>query len=221
MQVQHVSVPVRQNLNFNVPGAANIALEKHSVISERRPCFRARFLETRLQRLRALRDSHAAPAASECRFHHQRIADFLRNAARVILLRDRLFGARNHGQSGLLGKTPRRSLVAQQVEQFRARPDESDSRRFAGARQRRIFRKKSVARMNGVDAAFLGQRHDAFDVQIGLHRPHSFADQVRFIGLKAMQAEAVLVRKYGDRANPQFISGAKNADGDFATIQGK
>jgi len=34
MQVEHVPMLVRQDLNFNVPRPANKALEKHSVIAE-------------------------------------------------------------------------------------------------------------------------------------------------------------------------------------------
>jgi hypothetical protein len=82
-----------------------------------------------------------------------------------------------------------------------------------------IFRKKTVARMNGVDAALLGERHDAIDVQIGLNRALALADQIGFVRLEAMQAEAVFVRIDGDGANLQLIGGAENADGNFAAIQ--
>ena len=34
VQVQHVSMSVRQDLNFDVPGAADIPFEKHSIVSK-------------------------------------------------------------------------------------------------------------------------------------------------------------------------------------------
>ena len=218
MQVQNVAVPVSQDLHFDVPRAADEALEKHGVISERRSSLGARFLQARLQRLRVLHHAHAAPAAAERRLHHQWISDFVRDALRIVFLRDRLLGPWNYGEPRFLRQTPRRRLIAQQIEQIRARPDERNARGLARARQRRIFREKTVAGMDRVDAPLLRQRHDSIDVEIRLHGPLALADQISFVGLEPMQAEAVFVRKHGDRANLQFIGGAEDANGDFAAI---
>ena len=184
---------VGEDLNFDVPRAANIALEENSVVAERRARFGPRFLKARQQQLGALHDAHAAPAAAERGFHDQGIADFVRDALRVVLLRYRLFRARHDRQAGLLRQPPRRRLVAQQVEQVRARPDEGNSRRGAGSGQRRIFREKTVARVNGVDAALLRERHDPVDVEIGLDRPLALADQIGLVRLESMQAESIFV----------------------------
>jgi hypothetical protein len=73
--------------------------------------------------------------------------------------------------------------------------------------------------MDGVDALFPGQGHNAFCVEIGLHRALAFAHEVRFVGLEAVQREAVFLRVDSDRAQPQFIGCAQNADGDFAAIE--
>ena len=66
-----------------------------------------------------------------------------------------------------------------------------------------------------------GQRDDAFDVQVGFHRALALADQVGFVGLEAVQGEAVFLRIDGDGAQAQFVGRAQDADGDFAAIQGK
>ena len=221
VQMENISVRVGQDLHFDVPRAANVALEKNSVVAERRSGLGPRFLQARQQQLRALHHAHPAPAAAERGFHHQRIADFVRDALRVVLLRHRLFRARHDRQAGFLRQPPRRRLIAQQIEQVRARSNESNSRRGAGSRQRRIFREKSVARVDGVDAALLRQRHDSIDVQIGLDRPFAFADQIGFVRLEPMQAEAVLVGIHGGGADFQFVGGAENANRDFPAIQGQ
>ena len=75
--------------------------------------------------------------------------------------------------------------------------------------------------MDGVDALFRGQRDDALDIQIGLDRPFAFADQIGFVGLETMQAEPVFLGIDGDRAQPEFVGGAQDADRDFAAIQGQ
>jgi hypothetical protein len=57
------------------------------------------------------------------------------------------------------------------------------------------------------------------DIQIGFHWSLALADQVRFVGLEAMQREAVFLRVDRNRAQPQFIGCTQNADGDFAAIE--
>ena len=73
--------------------------------------------------------------------------------------------------------------------------------------------------MDGIDAFFLGQLHDAFDIQVGLHRALALSNQICFVGLEAMQGERVFLRIYSHRAQPKFVGRAKNANGDFAAIQ--
>ncbi len=73
--------------------------------------------------------------------------------------------------------------------------------------------------MDRIDALFLRERDDAFDIKVGLHRAFAGADQVSFVGLEAVQGEAVFLRKDGYRAQAEFVGGAKNANGDFAAIE--
>ena len=65
---------------------------------------------------------------------------------------------------------------------------------------------------------FLGQRDDAGDVQVGADRAFALADEVGFVGLEAVDAEAVFLGVNGDGAQTQFGGGAKDADGDLAAV---
>ena len=121
----------------------------------------------------------------------------------------------------VLRQAARRGLIAQQFEQFGAGPDERDPGLLASPRQGRILGEKTIARVNRVDALFFGQRDDAIDIQVSLDRAFTFADQISFVGFEAMQAEPVFLRIDGDSAQPQFIGGAHDADGDFAAIECK
>jgi hypothetical protein len=219
--MENVSVSVSQDLNFDVSRAANVALQKNSVVSERSSSFGARLLESRKQKLGTLHNAHSAPAAAERRFHDQRIPDFVGDALRVVLLSHRLFRARHHRQPGLLRQAPRRRLVAQQVEQVRAGTNEGNSRRSAGSRQRGIFREKAVARVDGIHAALFRDRHDPIDVEIGLDRSLTLADQIGFVSLESMQAQAIFVGIDSGGPDLQFVGGAENAYGDFSAIQGQ
>ena len=75
--------------------------------------------------------------------------------------------------------------------------------------------------MDGVDLLFDGERDDSLDIEIRLNGAESFARLVGFIGLEAMQAEAVFLRVNRDGAEPQFGGRAHDADGDFSAVQGK
>jgi hypothetical protein len=116
------------------------------------------------------------------------------------------FGAGHGGDAGALGQLAGRAFVAEQFEQFRAGTDEGDAGPFAGARQSRILRQETVARMDGVYAFLARQGDDAVDVEAG------------FIGLEAVQGEAVFLRVNGDGAQTQFAGGAQDADGNFAAV---
>ena len=212
---------VGEDLHFDVPRAANIALQKNSVVAERRPGFGPRFLKARQQQLGALYNAHAAPTAAERGFHDQGITDFIRDFLRVVLLRYRLFRARHDRQPGFLRQPARRRLVAQQVEQVRARANKGNPRRGAGSGQRWIFRKEAVARVDGVDASLFRERHDPIDVEIGLDRSLALADEIGLVRLESMQAETIFVGIDAGGADLQFVGGAENADGDFPAIQGQ
>jgi hypothetical protein len=54
-----------------------------------------------------------------------------------------------------------------------------------------------------------------------LHGTFAFADQIGFVGLEAMEAETVFLRVDRDGTEAQFIGGAEDADGDFASIERK
>ena len=125
------------------------------------------------------------------------------------------------GHVDFLRESARRRFVAHQFEQFRTRADESDAGFVAGAGEVGVLGEKAVARMNHVDALFLRQRDDAFDVEIRADRPFAFADQIGFVRLETVHGKPILLRVNGDGAQPEFRGGAKNADGDFAAIGGE
>ncbi len=75
--------------------------------------------------------------------------------------------------------------------------------------------------MDGVDALVARQSDDAGDVQIRFDGTFAGADQVGFVGLEAMQAEAVLLGVNANGAEVEFIGGAENANGDFAAVRGQ
>ena len=75
-------------------------------------------------------------------------------------------GAGDHGQSRLDQRVAGGGLRAHQLHGAHRRADEDDSRIFAGAREIRVFREKSVTGVDGFCAAALRGVDDAVDTQI-------------------------------------------------------
>ena len=201
---------------------ADVSLEKDGVVAERRRRFAAAPPRgAPAKSARVLDHAHAAAAAAERRLDDEREADSRGRLRGVRKLRDRLLGAGNDREPGLLRQIPGGGLVAEQLEQLRARSDERDARARTGARQRGILGEESVAGVNRVDALLSRQRDDAIHVEIGLDRTLAFADLVRLVGLETVQAEPVLLRVDGDGAQPELSGRAQDADGDLAAVQGK
>lgn len=73
--------------------------------------------------------------------------------------------------------------------------------------------------MNRIHTLFRRHGDHPIDFQVRLHRSFAFADQIRLIGLEAMQAQPVFLRKDSHRTQSQFVGRSEDADGDFPAIQ--
>jgi len=62
-----------------------------------------------------------------------------------------------------------------------SRSDKLDPRLFAGRRKFYVFRKKTVAWMNSVNALRLRQINDLVDAQVCGYRRFTFADLIRLV----------------------------------------
>ena len=219
VEVENIAVEVAQNLDFDVLCASHEAFQENGVVAEGGGRFLARLFQFAGEIGGLVHHAHTAPAAAERGFDDQRIADLAGDFGGLFRVGDGFLRARDARNAGLLGQAARGGFVAQQVQQIGRGSDEGDAGAFAGAGQGGVLGEKSVARVDSVHAFLLGQRDDAFDVQVGFHGPFALADEIGFVGLEAVQGEAVFLGIDGDGAQAQFIGGAEDADRDFAAIQ--
>jgi hypothetical protein len=113
VQVEDIPVLISQNLHFDVLCAANKALEKNRIISERRRGFLSGFCNLGLEFTFVFNDAHSAPSSPKGGFYDQRETDLLRNVAGNFCVCHWFFGAWNHGHTGPLCQTPGSRLIAQ------------------------------------------------------------------------------------------------------------
>ena len=99
---------VAEYLHFDVFGAADEALQKHSVVAERRLRLAPGLFQPSREVCGLLHHAHAAPAPAERSLDDQREADLMRELLRLFRIRDRRFRSGNYGNTSLPRQPPRR-----------------------------------------------------------------------------------------------------------------
>jgi hypothetical protein len=141
-----------------------------------------------------------------------------------VMLKASWGGGGHDRHADLDGQIARRYLVAKPAHGLGLGADEGDTGVGAGVGEFGAFGQQAVA---GVDRVGAGQPCNAdnfLDRQIAFYRPHVAGemrpppDLVAFIRLEAMQGVFVLFGPDRDRCQPQFVRGAKDADGDLGSI---
>lgn len=221
VEVQNIAVLVAQDLHLDVLGAPDEFLQEHRAVAKGALRLALRLVQQRLQFLRLPHDTHAAPAAAKSRLDDQRKSNRLRNRQGLLAALDRLFRARQRGNLELLRHVARGGFVAHHFQHARRRPDEKNALALASARQLRVLRQKTVARMNRVAPFFLRDADDALDVEIRAQRTFLLVQLVGLVRFETMRAETIFICINRDRANPEFARCAHHADGDLRAIGDK
>ena len=178
----------------------------------------ARAVERLAELARRAHDAHAAAAAAGRRLDQHRVAGLVGEGARRLERAQRLGRARHHGHAGRLRDLARRDLVAERVDRLGRRADEDDAGVAALARERATLGQQAVARVNRVDLVALGELDDLVLGEVGRDRLEPLADQVRLVGLVAVQVHAIFLGEDRDRAEPELGRRAEHANRDLAAV---
>lgn len=126
--------------------------------------------------------AHAAAAAAGRRLEDDGEAEADGLLERLLPVAQRLGAAGDDRHAALHGDLLGRELVAHLAEHVARGADERDAGRFAGAGKVRILGQEAVARVDGVDAAALGQIDDLGNVEIRTQRALVLADEICLVG---------------------------------------
>ena len=144
------ALAVGDHLDLDVPRAGDQALQEDDAAAERA----LRLLAGALVGVGELagRGDHAdaAPAAARGRLEHQRVADLVAGAQRVVQARDRAAAPRRDRDADLLGDQLRADLVAELAHRLGARADEGDADLLAQLGERRVLGDEAPADPGGV-----------------------------------------------------------------------
>ena len=219
-EMNESALAIAEDLDLDVFGARDVALEEHVRVAEGGRRLPLGFLELGGQLAGAVHDPHAASAAAEAGLDHQRVAHALGRGRHIVGALERVLGAGNCRHAGLLRETLGRGLVAKNVDLLRRGADELHAGLGARAGERRVLGKEAVAGMDGVDLRLLRDGDDRIDVQIRAHRlaAGGGTDEKRFVGLESMERETIFVAVDRDGSQAELGGGPETADGDFRTI---
>ena len=220
-EVAHVAVLVGEDLHLDVLGLHEVFLDEDVVIAEGL----ARLVLDELERgddvLGHLAQAHTAAAAAGCRLEDDGEAEADGLLECLLPVAQGLGAAGDDRHAAFHGDLLGRELVAHLAEHVARRPDERDAGLFTGAGKVRVFGQEAVARMDGVDAAALGQVDDLGDVEIRTQRALVFTDEIRLVGAGAEQTQFVFLGVHGHGVDTEVIARAEDTHRDLAAVGGK
>ena len=217
VEVHDVPVGVGEDLHLDVPRVDHGALEEHRRVAERGLRLPHRGECGLPQLARFVDAAHPAPAAAGDGLDEQREPDAVRGRDELVDL-GRRRRRPEHRQPGLPRGGDGASLVAGQVQHLWRRPHEDDPGIGAGLGEVRVLRQEPVSGVDRIRAGPPRRADHLVDRQVRPHRVPALADQVRLVGLRAVQGVAVLVREHRDRRQIELVGGAEGADRDLAAV---
>ncbi len=214
------AVRIAEQLNLDVTGPWEQALEIDSRITEGRARLGAGSAERAEQPARILDDAHALAAAAGDGLDHQRVADICGDCSELLLSRVRPQGclrSRHDRHPRAHGSAPRFGLAPHHLDRPGSRPDERQPRIDAGPGKRRILGEEAVPGMNGISVRAPCRVENGADVQVAPHRLVG-SDVLRTIGLHHVPGGTVAVRVDGDGGKAHFTARADHPHGNLAAI---
>ena len=158
VEVDHGARAVAHELDLDVPGPGDEALQVERAVAEGRGRLPRAGRHRRIEVLGPRDRPHPPPTTPGDGLHHhgRPLAERGQEGVRLVR-RGRALGARQHGEAAAGGQRAGRHLVPQDGQRLRLRPDEDQAGVAAALGERRLLGEEAVAGMDGV-APLLGGR---------------------------------------------------------------
>src|SRR4029434_107754 len=216
-QVHHVTVMIADDLELDVSRALQVFLDVNVAISECRfglPLGRPQGVRKLACRAD---DAHAAPSAASHGFDDDGVPDVLDDLERVLFVRHRTITARQHWYAGLLHRSLRARLVAEELDHARVGTDEPDVAGFADFSKVGALRQETVPGMDRVGTCNLGGADDRGNVQITFGAARR-ADTDVLIGKADVKRVLVRFGEHGDGLDAELTARVDDPQRDLSAI---
>ena len=217
-EVDAVALAVGEHLDLDVPRRADVLLDVHGAVAERRLGLGLSLTHRGRQLGGLLDDADALAAAAGGRLDHHRQADVGGRRPRP---RRRL--SMMPSEPGVTG-TPAAVIVVRAAAlspmrsmRLRRWPDELDAVLAAERAELGALGEEPVAGVDGLGAGLQGRLDEGRHHEVALRRRRR-ADADGLVGEPHVQAVLVGLGVDGDRPHAELLAGADDADGDLAAI---
>ena len=215
--VQQLAPGVAEDLDLDVAGGVEVALEQQRVVAEGRGGLAARGGEGLGEVRLGSNHPHALSPAARAGLDEDGVADLpgLGGQLRVGLALAGDTGDHRHAggrQDGL-----RLQLVAHLSNRLRGGADEREARLVAALREIRVLGEEAVARMDRIGAHRARRLQDAVDGEIRLCARRG-PDVHGLVGFGDVRRARIGVRVDGDARDPHLAHAAQHALGDLAAV---
>ena len=217
-EVHDISMLIGQDLNLHMLGTLDEAFQKKGAIAEGSLRLASGLGQLLFQILGGTDDPHSPASPAKGSLGNQGESQLRSRLQGRLPFLNGLVGSGNHRNSRLPGEATGSQLVSQQLQQTGCRPHEGDVCLPASLGELRVLGQEPVTRMDGVHLLVPGDRQNALDVQIGLHRTLVFGKGIGLVGLETVQADAVRLGVNRDRPQPQFGCRPHDTNGDLAAV---
>src|SRR5262245_5562151 len=169
-KMDHVVVPVPEDLNFDMAGIGNEFLDKDALVAKRGFRFRPGTRETFPHLGFVAGNAHAFAAPSRARLDHHGVADLPGNLDRFSVALDHAEMARDGRYVGRRRSLPRFDLVPHSGKCLGIWPDKDDAGSGKCLGKCLAFGKEAITGVDGLGAASLAGIDDFFDHQVTVGR---------------------------------------------------
>lgn len=220
-EMDHVSVVVTEQLHFDMLWFIQETLDEDGAVSEGRLGLGSGTFKGVLERLLIPDDTHSAATTAESGLDDDGEAIGVRERLDLLESRDGVRGSGDDRDLAVDREPASRDLVSQGGDGLvcGANPDQAVLLDLSG--EIGIFGQETVTGMNEVDIVLEGDLDDLVTGQVrtdGSVLP-SLSDNVGFIGLLAMHAEAILVAVDGDSLEGQLVGSPEDTDRDLTAVR--
>ena len=208
---------VAQHLNFNVARIDDELFDEHAVIAKGALRFRLRAGKSFRHLIARPGDAHALAATAGRGLQHDRIADLVGNAHRMVSILDHAEEARHGRDLCRIGEFLRFDLVAHGSNGAGVGADEDDAGILQRIGKGLALGQKAIARMHGLSACLATGLDDALDDEIGFGGRRR-ADMDGLIGHVHMQRVLVRIGIDGHSLDAHAARGLDDPAGNLATV---
>ena len=217
MEGDHLAVPVRDDLDLDVTGGVEVALQEHGVVAECGPGLPPRRTDCVPEVLRRSHDAHPFPSTPGTGLNHDRVADALGAGSCLVGAQSGEVDTVENRDTRRLGHGLRLQLRPHGRDRPRRGPDPHD----AGLRHRPcelwVLGEESVTGMNRIGAGLIRCAQQCVDIEVGLECGRSRQSD-GLICLHHVGLARVGVRIDGHRLYRHGTTGADHAPGDLPAV---